>query len=162
MRTLITYASKRGGTQGIARMVGDELAARGVEVEVMPAEAVGPIDGFDAVIVGGALYANRWPRSARRFVKQHTKELAAKPVWFFSSGPLDDTPRKQAIPPTSQVKRLMDRVHARGHTTFGGRLEPDAKGFIASRMAKSHSGDWRDQAQIKLWADGVVDALQPR
>ena len=42
------------------------------------------------MIVGGALYAFRWHKDARRFVKRHADELAGRPTYFFSSGPLDD------------------------------------------------------------------------
>ena len=33
----------------------------------------------------------------------------------------------------------MQRVNARDHTTFGGRLAPDAKGYPASVMAKKRA-----------------------
>jgi menaquinone-dependent protoporphyrinogen oxidase len=35
-----------------------------------------PLDGVDAVAVGGALYANKWHKAARRFVRRHRAELA--------------------------------------------------------------------------------------
>ena len=37
-----------------------------------------------------------------------------------------------AIPPVPQVQELLERIGARGHVTFGGRLPADAKGFPAS------------------------------
>lgn len=74
------------------------------------------------------------------------------PVWFFSSGPLDDSADREEIPPTTPVAVLAERVGARGHVTFGGRLEPGAKGFPASAMAKTSSGDWRNPDRIRSWA----------
>jgi menaquinone-dependent protoporphyrinogen oxidase len=53
----------------------------------------------------------------------------------------------------------MKRVNARGHVTFGGRLSPDATGFSARSMAKEHSGDWRDPAQVEAWAKTVATQL---
>jgi hypothetical protein len=82
------------------------------------------------------------------------------PVWFFSSGPLDDSAETREIPPTKQVRALMDRVSARGHVTFGGRLAADARGFIASKMAKKHAGDWRNVDQVHAWAAEIVTALR--
>ena len=90
MRVLVTWGSKRGGTEGIAQIVGAALAAAGHEPVLLPAAKVHREDGFDAVIVGGALYANRWHADARRFVWRHRKALRKVPVWFFSSGPLDE------------------------------------------------------------------------
>ncbi|MCZ7525299.1 MAG: flavodoxin domain-containing protein [Acidimicrobiia bacterium] len=161
MRVLVAYGSKRHGTEGIAETVGETLARRGFDVDVRPAPEVRSVDGYDAVLVGGALYANRWHRSARRLVKRHARALRERPVWLFSSGPLDDSASKGEIPPTRQVARLMSRAGARGHVTFGGRLEADAKGFPASSMAGDMAGDWRDEAQIRAWAGAVADELAP-
>ncbi len=47
-------------------------------------------------------------------------------VWFFSSGPLDDSAERQEIPPMESVRKLMARVGARGHCTFARpHAEPD-------------------------------------
>jgi len=55
---------------------------------------------------------------------------------------------------------VMQQIGVRGHATFGGRLTPDAKGFPASAMAKKHSGDWRDPAQVRDWAHTVAGELR--
>jgi menaquinone-dependent protoporphyrinogen oxidase len=161
MRVLVTYGTKMGGTEGIARMLGETLEARGFDAEVRPANEVEDIAGYDAVIVGGALYMGRWHRHARHFIQRHARQLERKPVWLFSSGPLDDSATQWVIPPVAQVQRLMDWIGARGHMTFGGRLPADARGFIARAMAKTHSGDWRDGDQIRRWAVKIADELRP-
>ena len=159
MRILITWGSKRGGTEGIARMIGEALEQEGHRVDVLPPEEAARATGFDAVVVGGALYANRWHRAARRFVTRREKDLRSVPVWFFSSGPLDDSADRQIIPPTTQVEILMERVGAQGHVTFGGRLLSDARGFPASAMAKKRAGDWRRPDTIRSWANEIARAL---
>jgi menaquinone-dependent protoporphyrinogen oxidase len=159
MRVLVTWGSKRGGTEGIARIVGDTLRAQGMDVDLIAARDAIRVCGFDAVIVGGALYAGRWHRAARRFVARRQRDLRAVPVWFFSSGPLDDSSDRHAIPPTPQVQMLMERVGAIGHVTFGGRLSSDARGFPASAMAKKHAGDWRNEVRIRSWATEVARNL---
>ena len=50
-----TPASKRGGTEGIARILGEALQREGMDVELVPAESVGRVMEFDAALVGGAL-----------------------------------------------------------------------------------------------------------
>lgn len=159
MRVLVTWSSKRGGTEGIGHMLGEALGAHGLDVVEEPAKEVRKLDPFDAVIVGGALYANHWPGKLRRFVNRHTAELRKVPVWFFSSGPLDDSAAGGGIPATTQVAVLAERVGAIGHKTFGGRLRPDAKGFPASAMAKKRSGDWRNPERIRAWADQLAAEL---
>jgi menaquinone-dependent protoporphyrinogen oxidase len=160
MRILVCYGSKRGGTAEIAGIIARTLAARGFQVDLHPASESESVDGYDAVVVGGALYMSRWHRDARRFVRRHTQQLRARPVWLFSSGPLDDSATWNEVPPVDQVQRLMARIGAQGHITFGGRLLPDAKGFIASKMACSLAGDWRDPRIIRAWAEGMADALR--
>jgi len=155
MRALVTYGSKRGGTEGLARMVADYLREDGIEVDLLTPGRVRNLSGYDLVVVGGALYAFRWHRAARGFVKRHRAELSQRPVYFFSSGPLDDSASKGEIPPVKGVKALMGQVGALGHATFGGRLAPDAKGFPASAMAKKNAGDWRDPAQVRDWTTGI-------
>lgn len=140
-------------------MIGDALTESGYEAIVSPAKDVGALEGVDAVIVAGALYANRWHRDARRFVRRNSSALRELPSWLVSSGPLDDSAEDRDIPPTSQVAKLVHRIGARGHVTFGGRLEPDAKGFPASAMAKKKAGDWRNPAHVRRWVHTVVNDL---
>jgi menaquinone-dependent protoporphyrinogen oxidase len=129
MRVLVAYGTKMGGTAGIAEMVGDALTAAGLQVDVRSASERADIGTYDAVIVGGALYNNRWHRHARRFVKRHTDLLRTRPVWLFSSGLLDDSAATGEIEPVAQVQQLLRRVGARGHVTFGGRLAPRCEGL---------------------------------
>src|ERR1700737_4078651 len=115
MRVLVAYGSKRGGTGGLATMIGDALKNGGCDAIVLAANEVHDLAGVDAVIVAGGLYANRWHRDARRCARRNAAALRERPVWLVSSGPLDDSAEKQEIPPTKQVKKLADRIGARGH-----------------------------------------------
>ena len=159
MRVLVAYGSKMGGTAGLAEMIGQALAETGHEPVVRPAAQVRDLAGVEAVIVAGALYAFRWHRDARRFVRRHRAALRRLPVWLVSSGPLDDSATKREIPPTGQVRKLAALVEAKGHMTFGGRLAPDAKGFPASAMAKKNAGDWRDAEHVRGWVASVAGEL---
>jgi len=160
MKVLVAYGSKRGGTAGLARMIGDELAAVGFQPVVEPARGVKSVDDFDAVVIAGSLYAFRWHRDARGFARRHAKALRERPVWLVSSGPLDDSATAGDIPPVKQVAKVMEAIGARGHVTFGGRLEADAKGFPASAMAKTKAGDWRDPAHVHRWVSALAEELE--
>ena len=159
MRVLIAYGSKRGGNAGLAGMIGDEFTALGLQTSVQPAREVRRLDGYDAVVIAGALYANRWHRDARRFARRHAKALRERPVWLVASGPLDESAVAGDIPPVKHVAAVMAKIGARGQVTFGGRLQPDAKGFPASAMAKKRAGDWRDPAHVRRWTSEVGEAL---
>jgi menaquinone-dependent protoporphyrinogen IX oxidase len=45
-------ASRYGATGKIARAIGDVLAEHGFDTTVIPPEAVGPMEDYDAVILG--------------------------------------------------------------------------------------------------------------
>lgn len=160
MRGLVVYGSARGGTQGLAEMVGAELRSAGIDSDVLPANRVRVLEDYDAVIVGGALYVFRWHRAARRFARRYAGQLRQRPTYFFSSGPLDDSALSTDIPPVKGVQALVERTGARGHVTFGGRLTPDAKGFPASAMAKKRAGDWRNSDQVRRWARTIAMQLR--
>lgn len=160
MQVLVTYGSERGSTAGIAETLAAAIHAHGFDVDVRPARGIEDVTEYDAVVVGGALYTGRWHREARTFVRHHRDALGRRPVWMFSSGPLDDSAARTQIPPVPGVRALMDRVGARGHVTFGGSLARDARGLVASRMANRSAGDWRDDHHIIAWGQDIAAALQ--
>ncbi|MEU9552047.1 flavodoxin domain-containing protein [Streptomyces werraensis] len=159
-RVLVAHGSTSGSTERIAQTVADVLRTAGITAEVQPARSVTDLDPYEAVVVGGALYAGRWHKDARRFVRRHRGALAHRPVWFFSSGPLDPTASQRDIPPVPGVERAMARLAVRGHVTFGGCLTEGARGRIAHMILRDgKGGDFRDFAAIENWAAGVAKEL---
>ncbi len=158
---LVAYGSRRGGTEGIAQWIGDELRTAQLAVEVRPAGQVRAVDAYDAVVLGGAIYSGRWHREARSFVRRFGKRLRTRPVWVFGSGPLD----RSAEDPGSRVSgaravaRAAGRLGARGQVLFGGRLAADAEGFPASAIAKKMAGDFRDEGLVRAWAKDIATQL---
>ncbi len=162
---LVAYGSKYGSTAEIAERIGEVLTKEGLAVDVRPAADVADLASYGAVVLGSGLYAGRWHRDARRFARRHRKVLARCPVWLFSSGPLDPSASERDIPPTPGVRRIADRIAARGHVTFGGRLEGDVQGRVARMIVNSgRGGDFRDFERIAAWATTVAQDLagEPR
>ncbi|MFI7497979.1 flavodoxin domain-containing protein [Streptomyces sp. NPDC049687] len=157
---LVTYGTTNGSTAEIAESVAGVLREGGLTVQVLPARSVTSVAPYDAVVVGGGLYAGRWHKDARRFVRRHRVLLAQRPVWFFSSGPLDPSASERDIPPVRGVQQAMTRLDVRDHVTFGGCLRDGAKGWVAGMILRSgKGGDFRDFGAIEAWAKGVADAL---
>jgi len=154
-RVLIAYGSKRGSTGEIAKAIGWTFEEMGLEVEVRPAAEVEDVGPYGAVVLGGAVYRNRWHRDARRFGRRFAGALRDRPVWLFSSGPLDLTAEERRIPPVAFVANLAERISARDHTTFGGRLASHPTGYAASAMAERVAGDYRNFAEIRAWASRI-------
>lgn len=162
MKILVTTASKHGATAEIGDAVAGKLRERDLEVEVREPGDVPSLDGYDAVILGSAVYAGRWMDTARRFSERHHQALRRLPVWLFSSGPIGD-PLEPAEEP-ADGHRLLGELEAREHRVFPGRVNSSDLGWVErtiTKMVKAPDGDFRDFDAIRLWAAEVADQLVP-
>ncbi|MCX5205618.1 flavodoxin domain-containing protein [Streptomyces sp. NBC_00237] len=160
IKVLIAYASKNGSTEELARTVARTLDKEGFVTDLRPAADVLDTEMYDAVVLGSALYTGRWLKDARRFAARHRTALAARPVWLFSSGPLDATANERDIPLVAGVRRIQARIDDRGHATFGGCLTADAEGRMARMIVDSgKGGDFRDFAATAAWAREIAADL---
>jgi menaquinone-dependent protoporphyrinogen oxidase len=160
MKILITVASKHGSTGGIGEIIAGVLRDAGSEVTATTPEQVTDVGPYDAVVVGSGVYAGRWLAPARRFVERFAGELGRRPVWLFSSGPIGDPPVPEGDAP--ETVTLAERVGARGHRSFAGRLDRGQLGFVErtiTKAIKAPEGDFRDWEEIRSWADTIAATL---
>jgi menaquinone-dependent protoporphyrinogen oxidase len=163
VKILVTVATRHGSTGEIGEIVASVLRDAGHTVETQSPEKVIALDGFDAVVLGSAVYAGRWLQSARAFVDRHATGLVARPVWLYSSGPIGDPPMPEGEPP--EVVALVDRLAARAHRSFAGRLDHDRLGPLErtiTTVLRAPDGDFRDWDAIRRWADEIARELSPR
>jgi menaquinone-dependent protoporphyrinogen oxidase len=160
MQVLIVYGSKRGGTAGLAHMIGTAFEREGWQADVRDAADAPGIGDVDVVVVGGGLYMNRWVKSVRGWAHHHRPTLRNVPVWFFSSGPLDASARTGDVAPVPSVAKLAREIEISGHQTFGGYLDAHPKGFFAAQMAKRNAGDWRDPEQVAEWVHDICHHMR--
>jgi menaquinone-dependent protoporphyrinogen oxidase len=163
MTVLVSYATFAGSTGEVAEWIAEELRDAGLTADVRPAAEVGDISGYAAVVLGGAMYAAGWHRDARHFAHRFAGQVSERPVWLFSSGPLDSSADEADLAPVPQVVEAMRALNARGHVTFGGRLSAQARGwlgFVARRMEREgHTGDFRNPPRVRAWARGIAAEL---
>lgn len=164
-KVLVVYASRYGATEEIAEVLAEELGAQGAEAQACPVEEAGDLAGYDAVVVGSAVYHGRWLDEARQFVNLRREDLAARPTWLFSSGPIGGTANAEAdlarkcgldTPVPGRLSSVAQRVGVRGHATFGGKIGEGATGMLARWMPR---GDWRDMDQVRAWAERIRGGL---
>ncbi|WP_431994525.1 flavodoxin domain-containing protein [Streptomyces griseoflavus] len=157
---LVAYGTTNGSTAEIAETVAGVLRREGLTAEARDAGSVRSAVSYDAVVVGGGLYAGHWHRDARRFVRRHGKDLEGRPLWLFSSGPLDPSASERDIPPVPWVRKAVARLDARDHVTFGGCLREGAEGWVARMILRGgRGGDFRDFGRIEEWATRIAREL---
>ncbi|MFF8603105.1 flavodoxin domain-containing protein [Streptomyces sp. NPDC015232] len=159
-RVLVAYGSKHGATKGIADEIGRTLQADGFEAVVLPADTVSDVSGYDGVVLGGALYAGHWNGEARRCARRNAEQLRHRPVWLFSSGPIDSSAEQHDIPPVPGVARRMKKLGAREHMTFGGAVTPKTPGRISRSLVRhGKGGDFGNPERIQDWAHHIGTEL---
>lgn len=159
MKVLVTVATRHGATAEVAAMIARVLRLRGIETtELAPAD-VDEVGAYDAVVLGSAVYAGRWLAPATSLVERLQPQLAARPVWLFSSGPTGDPPS----PATAvDVSGVVASTAAIEHRLFAGKLDKSELGLFERAIVRAvHAphGDFRDWREVSHWAGGIADIL---
>jgi menaquinone-dependent protoporphyrinogen oxidase len=174
LRILVVYGSKYGSTKGIAERIAGKLSATGHQSAAVPAEFAGPLDGYDAFVIGSAAYMGSWLKEPAEFVRRNKAALSTRPVWLFSSGPLgresQDSQgrdlRETSVP--KEIAEFKEAIAPRDHHVFFGAADHTKFNF-GRRMVYAMpairkvlmDGDYRDWNEIDLWAAGIAEALTP-
>ena len=157
-RVLVAYATKLGSNAEIAEAIAAELRAAGTQAEAHPVRDIADLDAWDAVVLGSAIYAAHWRRDARRFVVRLRDALAARPLWLWSSGPLDERLAQAGLPISAHAAEVTQGLGVLDHRTFGGCLAEDAP--IDPQVLTTHPiGDFRDWDAIRDYARQIGAAL---
>lgn len=161
MKVLVTAASKHDATAEIAAAIGAEFADNGVPATVARPDEVTTLDGFDAAVIGSAVYAGRWLKPATKLIERHAAALTQIPVWLFSSGPIGDPPKPDEDP--VDVVDVMSAAGAREHRIFSGRLDKHRLSFGERAImvaVRAPEGDFRDWDAIRAWTDEIIAELR--
>lgn len=162
MKLLIVVDSKHGSTLGIAEAMADELRTRAHQVDVRPATASPDPRGYGAVLIGSAIYMGAWREDARQYIDQHQAQLAQRPVWLFSSGPLSED-QAELLKAPKYLNESMGKTKAIEHKLFLGSLDREKLGFgekLITRIVRAPEGDFRQWDHIRAWAQELADKLE--
>jgi menaquinone-dependent protoporphyrinogen oxidase len=160
MTVLVAYASKHGSTEGIALRIAEKLRKLGKEAEAHPVEAVKDLSGYDAFVIGSAIYYGSWLQEAVNWVRHNEAILSTRPVWLFASGPLGDDFKDTEPKEMAEFQRT---IKTRGQRIFSGSLDPAHISLGERVMAKvvhSPQGDFRDWGAIDAWATNIAEGLK--
>jgi menaquinone-dependent protoporphyrinogen oxidase len=165
-RVLVAYASQCGSTGEIAEAIGQVLCAAGAAVDVRPAERVGDLSPYRAVVVGSAIQRDRWLPQATDLVERQREVLNRIPVAYFAASltSVEDTAetRRRAMSFLDPVCELAQPVDV---GLFAGKLDfgklPFVYRFVWPFTAGGRvgEGDYRDWDVIRAWATGLGPKL---
>jgi len=166
VQVLVAYATKYGATAEIAERIGQVLREAGLRADVLPADRVGDLTPYQAVVLGSAVYIGQWRKEAAKFLRANETVLAEKPVWLFSSGPTgegDPVELVQGWRFPGKLQPIADRIQPRDVAVFHGAVDGGRLNFIEKWMLKNVKapiGDFRDWDAIAAWAASIADALK--
>ncbi len=158
---LVAFATKHGSTLEVARDVAATLRRHGFTVDVRPAVDVPELDGYDAVVLGGALYIGRLHRDARRFLKRHRTALADLPLAVFAMGPrtLEEADVAGSRSQLDQALAAVPELEPVSVAIFGGVVDPATLSFPLNRMPAVDARDWD---AIHGWAEQLATLFRTR
>ena len=167
MKVLVAYGSQFGSTAQIAERIAHVLRQEGHESTVAAVDQAPDPSAFEAAVVGSAVHAGHWLKSAASFLDRHRSSLAARPVWLFSSGPVGDRGVAATQPDPKEVTKVRGSIGARDHRVFAGSFDRATADFSGLGLVERtvvrrflSDGDWRDWPAIEAWARGIGRSLR--
>jgi menaquinone-dependent protoporphyrinogen oxidase len=183
-RVQVVYASRHGGTAGIAERITEVLWSQGADVVVADAADRPEASGFDAYVIGSGVQIGSWFKEGTEFLERNQSTLATKPVWLFSSGPLPGSSKTTegtdrltlALGPEEgpgsggrkKIAALSDAIHPLEHRVFYGAFNPhDPPKSMLERVVRMMpaskqvlpAGDFREWDAIEAWAREIAAQL---
>ena len=177
----VVYATRHGGTAGIAERIAEILRSEGATTVVVDAANRPDANGFDAHVIGSGVNIGSWFKEATEFIERNKATLATRPVWLFSSGPLPGSSKMTegtdlltlALGPEEgpgsggrkKIAALSATIHPRDHRVFYGVFDPkDPPKTMVERVVRLMpaakqilpTGDFRDWDEIDAWAREIA------
>lgn len=166
---LVMYESIHGQTAKIAKRIAERLRQEGHMVALQtPKTFNGRLDSFDAIIVGGPVRVQKYPKGLRKWVHAHSKTLSSKQTAFFSVclGILQKENTKVQLAEMKIVEDFLNSAHWQPKLIeiFGGALAYTQYGWLTKKVlqyiAKQAGGstdtsrdhEYTDWDQVDLFA----------
>jgi menaquinone-dependent protoporphyrinogen oxidase len=157
---LVAFASKHGATRGIAGSIAVQLRMDDLDVDLTDVSDVTNVAGYDAIVLGSAVYMGKLLPEVREFVSKFEGELSRVPIWLFSSGPIGHDPKPEGE--AAEIEELAAKLHVRGRAVFAGKLDKKRLGLvekIAVMCVGAPEGDFRTWDEIEQWARDLAREL---
>jgi len=163
---LVAYASLHGSTRDVAEAVAETLRDCGLQADCVVARDVRFLAGYDAVVLGAAIYIGRLHKDARHFLRRYQWDLSRLPVAIFALGPFHDE-EKEWRDVRGQLTQQLAKypwLDPLACEIFGGVFDPAKLRFpfrLLPALRNLPPSDIRNWPAIRTWAKEVAAKLQP-
>ena len=82
MKTLLAYTTKHGSTKTCTDLIHQQLTGD-VTIINIKTDQIPDLIPFDAIMLGGSIYAGKTQKELRKFAETHLAALLEKPVFLF-------------------------------------------------------------------------------
>jgi len=151
-----TVATRHGATAEISGAIVEHLIAVGHDFDVREPDEVRDLESVVAAALRSAVYAGHWLKADRELCAWLGPELAARAVWLFSSGLVDDPPKPAED--GVDLAAALAATRAREHRIFAGRIDKHTLAFGRRAIVRAlHAavGDFRDWDAIADWGRSI-------
>lgn len=168
MTTLVSYATAKGSTRGVAERIAAQLESLGETVDAQSLHAVASVQEYDTLVVGSAIHSGQWLPEAVDAIARLRPQLTGRSVWAYSVSSVGVTstilsdrvaPCLRRVTPEPRVVQLLrETADFRGHRSFAGAIGPgdwSGLGRVLFRLMGGHYGDARDWTDIDQWAKTI-------
>ncbi|MCJ0891988.1 flavodoxin [Rhodococcus sp. ARC_M12] len=159
MKILVSTAGRHGATDSLGRELARVFEHSGGDVDLRAPASVACVDDYDALVIGSAVYSDRWVPAAKALVDRVSRS-EHPPVWLFSCGPLHSSDRPVNV--TSDAAHAASVLHATAHRTFPGKLDPERLSAGERQIFENSgavAGDFRDWVLVCNWAREILACL---
>jgi len=137
MKALVTYFSKTGNTEKVARAIYDALP---VDKEIKPIRDLDGAAGYDIVFCGFPVYAHSVPEKAQPFIRELGE--GQKIAFFSTHGSLRGG--QLPIQAFENALGLALKANVLGHFGCRGKVDPK---IIEMLMKQQENRAWAEEAQ---------------
>lgn len=82
-RILVTYFSKTGSTEEIAKRIGKNLTEKGLENDVVKISEVEDLENYSKVVLGSPIYGMKMAPDFMKFIEENSQKLKDKVLGVF-------------------------------------------------------------------------------
>lgn len=177
MQILILYGSLEGQTEKIAEHIAEVIRNRGYQATTLSAEhlpADFSMENYNAVIIGGSIHMNKYPKCIKTFVDNHRDWLNKIPSAFFTvCMAINSQEEKSRLQAVQYGEHFLAQTgwQPRLTTTFAGAIKYTRYNFFTRfimKMISKHEGgstdtsrdhEYTDWEKVARFAESFMDEI---